>query len=226
MWKILHNETEKRFRYRPNSLSAGSHKPVVVRCDVCGHIRERDYRGAIIQSHKCPKADSSQWTRVCPDCEEIVFYKTWRSWYNNRNSNSPCRKCANKGSKNPFYGKKHTKEVREMLARTFQKWEWRRISKPEKELAEILEKQSIKYIQQYRIENRYYDFYLPDKNLLIEVDGIYWHARGLSHNEMTQRQRDHIARDKIKNVLAEKNKYELLRIWEDEIDSVSKYLFE
>ena len=43
-------------------------------------------------------------------------------------------------------------------------------------LIEILDRHNIKYEQQYAILNYYVDFFLPDKNLVIEIQGDYWHC--------------------------------------------------
>jgi len=68
---------------------------------------------------------------------------------------------------------------------------------------------NINFKQQFRIENKCYDFYLPNYNILIEVDGRYWHNRN-----------DSIINDKYKNELAKRYNYKLVRIWDDEIDIV------
>ena len=50
-------------------------------------------------------------------------------------------------------------------------------SKLEQDFAKnFLDKEGIKYIWQYEAKDikRSYDFYLPDSNILIEVDGDYW----------------------------------------------------
>lgn len=41
---------------------------------------------------------------------------------------------------------------------------------------EFLKKMKIKYIWQYEAKEigRWFDFYIPDSNILIEVDGDYW----------------------------------------------------
>lgn len=46
----------------------------------------------------------------------------------------------------------------------------------EKFAKEFLERLGIEYIYQFKAESigRYYDFYLPEANLIIEVDGDYW----------------------------------------------------
>ncbi len=86
-------------------------------------------------------------------------------------------------------------------------------TRPNKKLKSILQEMNIKLIEEFRIvdendKNRYYDFYLPDYNILIEVDGIYWH----NYPHGTEN-------DKHKNKLAERNGYRLIRIWENKLDS-------
>lgn len=44
-------------------------------------------------------------------------------------------------------------------------------SKLEKRFASLLREMGIKYKRQYKVDTKYYDFYVPAYNLLIEVDG-------------------------------------------------------
>lgn len=51
------------------------------------------------------------------------------------------------------------------------------VSKLEDKFAlEFLDKLGVRYIRQFKAESieRYYDFYLPDSHILIEIDGDYW----------------------------------------------------
>lgn len=91
-------------------------------------------------------------------------------------------------------------------------------TKPEIEVKQILENHNIKYEPQYQLETKLYDFYIPQKNLLLEVDGIYWHAKNLPHKDMSAMQIRHRKNDIFKNKLAKQYKYNLIRVWEDEID--------
>lgn len=81
-----------------------------------------------------------------------------------------------------------------------------KISKPELLLKEILDKNNIKYIQQYNIGRFIIDFYLPNNKIAIEVDGLYWHNLPKSKE-----------RDKIKNNIILENDIALIRFWENEI---------
>lgn len=51
-----------------------------------------------------------------------------------------------------------------------------RNTKPELQLAELLRVSGIKFVSQMMLPRVYCDFYLPEYNLIIEVDGDYWHA--------------------------------------------------
>jgi len=50
-----------------------------------------------------------------------------------------------------------------------------RQTKIEKEVEDWLKDSGRKYIYQYEIDSLFLDFYLPDENIVYEVDGGYWH---------------------------------------------------
>lgn len=78
----------------------------------------------------------------------------------------------------------------------------------------MLKSMNVFYVPQYRIDNRYFDAYLPDYNLLIEFDGSFWHPK--SQDECKYEcQKKNFAVDKIKNRLAEENGHRIFRIRED-----------
>lgn len=86
-------------------------------------------------------------------------------------------------------------------------------SQLELQVAAALSIMGIKYSTQHRPENASYpfDFFLPAMNLLIEVDGDFFH-----HSNWAM-ERGHVKRDKLKNKLAEQLGYKLLRIQEKDI---------
>lgn len=62
------------------------------------------------------KGETSEFFKNCPECNDIIYFS---SKYNLRNSiskNSMCHTCKCIGNKNPFFGKKHTKETLEKIA--------------------------------------------------------------------------------------------------------------
>lgn len=65
-----------------------------------------------------------------------------------------------------------------------------------------------------------FDFYLPDYNLLIEVDGDFYHCNPkIYSNPVCKTQEINIKNDLVKNQWAQDNGYKLLRFWEDDINN-------
>ena len=85
----------------------------------------------------------------------------------------------------------------------------------------ILEYLGVEYIQQFKLSaiGRYYDFYLPEHNILIEVDGDYWHAdpKIYEKKDLNAIQKRNIRVDEQKNKYALMYGYVLLRFWEGDI---------
>jgi very-short-patch-repair endonuclease len=133
----------------------------------------------------------------CKFCKKV--YKTIQS----NKSVYCCYKCALKDNFGFDYNKK---------------------TKPEMYVEKYLKDNNISYKYNYELCGKLYDFYIPTFNLLIEVDGTYWHGKNKSLNELNSIQLKNYQNDKIKNGLAEKHGYNLLRVWEDELENVSKYL--
>lgn len=46
----------------------------------------------------------------------------------------------------------------------------------ERKIKEVLNDLDIKYEHQFKKGNYYFDFFLPDENILIETDGVFWHG--------------------------------------------------
>ena len=91
-------------------------------------------------------------------------------------------------------------------------------TKLEKEFQTILNGLGISYIFQYIVNGYNYDFYIPDKNILIEVDGDWWHCNPeLNIQPVYESQKHTIKHDLIKNKIALDNGYQLLRFWEQDI---------
>ena len=95
---------------------------------------------------------------------------------------------------------------------------------------EFLDRLGIKYERQYYAESikRYYDFYLPDSRVLIEVDGDYYHSYGVVEEDMNPMQKRNRRADNIKDTWAMEHGIPLIRIWEHDINEnpakVVKYL--
>ena len=87
--------------------------------------------------------------------------------------------------------------------------------------SDFLDRLGVKYIRQFEARSikRFYDFYLPKENLLIEVDGGYWHSdpRVIKENELTPTQKKNKRVDKIKDEWALLHGIPIYRIWELDI---------
>lgn len=139
-----------------------------------------------------------------------------------------------KGNSNWMRGKKHTEESKELIRKSISKnFEFgefnsftRSISKAEKEIMLFLDQNGIKYIDQFIIKGSLlrYDFYLVEKNLIVEYYGDYWHGNPLIYSEdriLGRGEKKYSARDKWisdqeKNNFAENNGYPVKIIWESD----------
>lgn len=90
---------------------------------------------------------------------------------------------------------------------------------------ELLIEMNIPYQIKFRIYDkdkvnfwyREYDFLLLDSNILIEVDGDYWHGNKEVFNELSDFQKSIQEKDRVKEDFAIKNGYQILRFWGKEI---------
>ena len=91
----------------------------------------------------------------------------------------------------------------------------------EKFAKEFLDKLGLKYQSQYFAADikRYYDFYLPEQRVLIEVDGDFYHGYGKLYEEMSPMQKHNARVDKIKNDWAAMHGIPLIRVWEHDINN-------
>ncbi len=93
-------------------------------------------------------------------------------------------------------------------------------NKFETKLYLMLKEASIEFIPQFKLYNRFYDAFLPKYNLLLEFDGDFYHKNSI--NECIYIfQKKNFKNDIIKNKLAKKNKYGLIRIKESDLKSIN-----
>lgn len=95
------------------------------------------------------------------------------------------------------------------------------MNKLEKFIADILDENNIKYHFQFFLKNKEdicksYDFKIKDTNILIEIDGDYWHG-GPSLKKHFYKLDEVKQNDLFKNQLAKDNNFLLLRFWESDI---------
>lgn len=103
-------------------------------------------------------------------------------------------------------------------------------SKLEDKFCEILDNLNIKYQQFFYAKSikAFYDFYLPDFNLIIEVDGDFWHCNPNTKYSIPvyETQIKNLKRDQEKNKWASDNNYKLLRFWEYDINNNASQITE
>jgi len=94
-----------------------------------------------------------------------------------------------------------------------------KMSKPERLMEDILKSHGIEYVYQQEVSGFFYDFYIPSKNILIEVDGDFWHCKPGSPYETPKmpEQVKNVVNDKKKTTVACSNNYTLIRFWESDI---------
>jgi G:T-mismatch repair DNA endonuclease (very short patch repair protein) len=84
----------------------------------------------------------------------------------------------------------------------------------EEKVVSLLDLMGIKYIQRSRKVIAPYeaDIFIPDKNIIIEVNGVYWHSTKFLDKNYHREKREY----------AQKMGYRLIYIWEDEINKDPK----
>jgi len=95
-------------------------------------------------------------------------------------------------------------------------------SKLEEDFArDFLDKLKVRYVYQFEAKDigRFYDFYLPDVNLIIEIDGSYFHSdpRLVKEENMNPMQKHNKRVDEYKDRWALMHGIPLIRFWEKDI---------
>jgi hypothetical protein len=101
----------------------------------------------------------------------------------------------------------------------------KRVTQLNKIIYDILEKNKIKYEKEYFIvhENKKYFYDIKVNNILIEINGDYWHANPNKYNEnWYNKQKKQTAleiwnSDNIKKQIAIKNGFKFITLWETDI---------
>lgn len=95
---------------------------------------------------------------------------------------------------------------------------------------DFLERLGVKYIYQFEVKEigRWYDFYLPEHNLIIEVDGSYYHAdpRVVTEDKMKPMHKHNIRVDEYKTKWALSHGIPIMRIWEKDINESPEKVLE
>lgn len=144
------------------------------------------------------------------------------------------------GEKNGFYGKRHSNETKAILCTATTQFmnspegkasclkgglasvaKKGRKTRPEKLVEEWLIKNNILYRYNFISTQYQYDFRILDTNIIIEVQGDFWHANPEIYpdrSKLRPRQIFKIERDKIKLQYALDKGWKILYIWEAQIN--------
>lgn len=96
------------------------------------------------------------------------------------------------------------------------------ITRIERIVETYLIKYNITYIYQFKFKNRFFDFYLPEYNILIECDGDYHHGFGVKNEDLDQIQFHTRLNDIYKNLLVETDdSIKLVRFWGSQIEDTN-----
>lgn len=100
-------------------------------------------------------------------------------------------------------------------------------TKPEKLFALILDMNNIKYEKQKPVKRYKCDFYIPEYNLIVEIDGDYWHANPekykandiIGPSKKTAKKIWEYDKTKTQDILNEG--YKVLRYWSSDLKNIT-----
>lgn len=90
-------------------------------------------------------------------------------------------------------------------------------TKPELKMKDILNDLNIPFEHQFRLGNHLFDFHVLNTNILIEVDGDYYHGNPEKFSKLNKMQLKQRQKDIKTNMLAEENNFVLLRFWQNDV---------
>lgn len=83
--------------------------------------------------------------------------------------------------------------------------------------ADVISKDTI---ADYNVGGRWYDAFIPSKNLLVEFDGDFWHPKTLNECQYEFQIRNYY-NDQKKNKIAIENGFDLIRIRQSESNKIT-----
>lgn len=151
--------------------------------------------------------------KICLICDKEYYVQ---NYYANQ-SKTCSRHCHNKWLSEVFSQLPEEKDRKiKMLLR-----QKRKDTKPELMVKNYLIENNIEYISQHPLLGYIPDYFIPDKNLIIEVFGDFWHGNPKKYGEGKTPLRDHqikrIISDKKKLKIYENSEYNYLILWESDI---------
>lgn len=93
-----------------------------------------------------------------------------------------------------------------------------KLTSPERVFLKMMKEIKVKVESQKIVKDKIYDFYIPSKNMLIEVDGDYWHGNPEVFKEHSNMQKKNIKNDIYKDTIAKGLGYKIERVWEKDLN--------
>ncbi len=90
---------------------------------------------------------------------------------------------------------------------------------PHKVVCSILDRIDVIYETEHNYRGKLFDIFVPSHQLLIEVDGDYWHCNPIRYpsGPINKIQQAQIKKDEYKNLLCSNTNMKLIRFWEYDI---------
>lgn len=129
------------------------------------------------------------------------------------------------GEDNPFFGKTHTPESLDLIRRStaLQRSKSTRgvVTIPEKALHNALNKHHIEFLTEYTIGHYCVDVFIPSMNLVIFMDGCYWHSC-LTHFPNKSKR----ATDAPRVSYLNKSGHDVVIVWEHDVPYIDSIINE
>lgn len=186
---------------------------------ICADAGSR--KGKIV---KCAQCKKETWTRPSwlgsrKYCSQKCYREAQPVWNKGKTLTEENKKrisetCKRKGIRPPDVQSVRENRRRNMLIGRLTQLK-KNPTKPEIKLAKKLDAMGLEHISQHPMYSKFIvDEWIPKLNLIIEVDGRYWHSKFAQ-----------MKKDQSKTAYLTKCGHKVVRIWDDELDEdIQKYL--
>ena len=116
-------------------------------------------------------------------------------------------------AKNPYSALSKKKNLEEQAKKMSKK-----MTAPERVFFKLTKEIKVECIPQKIVGGKIYDFYIPSKNMLVEVDGDYYHGNPEIFKENNGMQKRNKKNDTYKDNVAIGYGYNLERVWENDLN--------
>jgi len=94
------------------------------------------------------------------------------------------------------------------------------VTSPQQAIYDAMTKVGIGFVPEYLVKSKFIvDAAIPDANLIIQVDGCYWHGHSCRFDNLTKRQKKQQRRDRAQDKYLTICGWAVIRFWECEINS-------